>query len=102
MATKTSGKKTKKTEQPVITPRQVRVFWHKSCTDLKKTTLTTLKPEETLVKTNGTVTVENETLEVYSLKRGKRIYYLTDVTEQDILRAQQVLNEKTSTETLEH
>ena len=84
------------------TDRSLTVFWHKVCTDPKKVTKTTLYANETLKKTDGTVTLPNPlfkdaettpdepltiTKDVYSLKRGKRIYYLHDVTPTDILKA---------------
>ena len=70
-------------------PRPVKVFWHKRCIDEKKTTKTTLKPHEVLTLTDGTVTIEEKLVPVYSLKRGKRIYYLIDVTPSDIVKAAQ-------------
>ena len=82
------------TPEPII-ERKVRVFWHKACSDEKSTTLTTLKPDEVLTKTNLSLTgPEGHVKDVYSLKRGKRIYYLLDVTPQDITRAFQKAKEK--------
>ena len=85
-----------KEAQEIIQNRQVKVFWHKECLNDKKSTLTTLKAEETLRKTDAKVSVPDPkdpskslTLDVYSLKRNKRIYYLYDVTPQDIVRAEQ-------------
>ena len=84
------------------TDRPLTVFWHKVCSDPKKITKTTLYAKETLKKTDGSVTLPNPsfkdaettpeepltiTKDVYSLKRGKRIYYLHDVTPTDILKA---------------
>lgn len=76
------------------TDRKVRVFWHKACLNSKESTLTLLKADETLKKTDAKVSVPNpenaEDLiikDVYSLKRGKRIYYLHDVTTADIEKA---------------
>ncbi len=84
-----------KEAQEIVNDRKVKVFWHKACINEKESTLTTLKKEELLKKTDGKVSVpsaENpEELiikDVYSLKRGKRIYYLHDVTPQDIVRAE--------------
>lgn len=103
-------------EQPVSTPsdpvneakeiiadRKVRAFWHKRCSNVKESTMTTLKAEEILKKTDGTATIpapteENPdatiTVPVYSLKRGKRIYYITDVTPQDITRSEAAAQSK--------
>lgn len=81
----------KEPEKPIVKvaeeSRKVRVFWHKRCTNEKKTTLTTLLPSETLTLTDGTVTIEEKIIPVYSLKRGKRIYYLIDVIPNDIVKA---------------
>lgn len=85
----------------LIADRLVTVFWHKRCAE-NKITKTTLYAKETLRKTDGSVTLPNplfkdaattpdepETIikPVYSLKRGKRIYYLHDVNELDIVKA---------------
>ncbi len=85
----------------LIADRPVTVFWHKRCAE-GKTTKTTLYAKETLRLTDGKVTVPNplykdaettpdvpQTIEkpVYSLKRQKRIYYLHDVNELDIVKA---------------
>lgn len=60
---------------------KTRLFWQKSCHSLKESTNTEIKADEQFVRTahrvmvlpNGaTEPVENI---VYSLKRGKRIYY---------------------------
>jgi hypothetical protein len=85
------------------TPRKVKIYWHKACNDEKKITNTTLKVDEYLRITDGKVTVPaptaddanaTVTLPVYSLKRGNRIYYLTDVTPSDIVKAEKVAKEK--------
>lgn len=82
-----------KEAQEIINDRKVKVFWHKACTNEKESTLTTLKKDEVLKNTGAKVSVpsengENIIKDVYSLKRGKRIYYLYDVTPQDIVRAE--------------
>ena len=82
-----------KEAQEIINDRKVKVFWHKACINEKESTLTTLKKDEVLKKTDAKVSVpsengENIIKDVYSLKRGKRIYYLHDVTPQDIVRAE--------------
>jgi hypothetical protein len=79
--------------QEIINDRKVKVFWHKACTNEKESTLTTLKKDEVLKKTDAKVSIpseggENIIKDVYSLKRGKRIYYLHDVTPQDCVRAE--------------
>jgi len=63
---------------------KVRLFWQKSCGSMKDSTLTPIKDDEVFVKTThmvgiipagspeGTAAVPET---VYSLKRGKRIYY---------------------------
>jgi len=68
-------------------PRSVLVYWHKSCSNVKKTTKTTLKVNEILRLTDATVTIDEKIVPVYSLKRNKRIYYLIDVTPNDIVKA---------------
>ena len=68
-------------------PRSVLVYWHKECSNVKKTTKTTLKPNETLRLTDKVLTIEEKPVPVYSLKRNKRIYYLIDVTPSDIAKA---------------
>jgi len=75
--------------EPIVEekPREVRVFWHKRCTNDKKTTKTTLKSHEILRLTDATVTIDEKIVPVYSLKRNKRIYYLIDVTPNDIVKA---------------
>jgi hypothetical protein len=80
--------------QEIINDRKVKVFWHKACTNEKESTLTTLKKDEVLKKTDAKVSIpseggENIIKDVYSLKRGKRIYYLHDVTPQDCVRAEE-------------
>ena len=82
--------------QEIVNDRKVKVFWHKQCTNVKESTLTTLYAKETLKITDGKVSVPSEEnpeelviKNVYSLKRGKRIYYLYDVTPQDIVKAEQ-------------
>jgi len=63
---------------------KTRLFWQKSCGSMKDSTLTPIKEDEVFVKTThmvgiipagspeGTAAVPEA---VYSLKRGKRIYY---------------------------
>ena len=102
-----------KEAQEIVNDRKVRVFWHKACVNEKETTLTQLKASETLKKTDAKVSLTNPEFvdaektpnelptiikDVYSLKRGKRIYYLHDVTPTDITRAEEqavkIANEK--------
>ena len=63
---------------------KVRLFWQKSCGNQKESTLTPIKDTETFVRTTHQVGIipagspegTKPTVEtVYSLKRGKRIYY---------------------------
>jgi hypothetical protein len=88
----------------VSEPRVVQAFWHKACKDVKKSTKTTLKSDEHLRLTDGRVEILiNEVptqTSVYSLKRGNRIYYLYDVTPQDIVKAELVAKEKLAKATL--
>ena len=82
-------------EEKINEPRSVRVFWHKRCENVKESTLTKLRPEESLTKTDSSLTdPEGNVKDIYSLKRGKRIYYLTDVTPQDIVKAALIKKEK--------
>ena len=81
--------------QEIVNDRKVRVYWHKQCSNIKESTLTTLYAKETLKLTDGKVSIPSEEnqeeliiKDVYSLKRGKRIYYLFDVTPQDIVKAE--------------
>ena len=74
-------------EEIVITSRKVKVFWHKSCINDKESTLTTLRVEETLTPTNASIIVDEIETPIFSLKRGKRIYYLYDVTPQEAVNA---------------
>ena len=83
-----------KEAQEIVNDRKVKVFWHKACTNEKESTLTTLKKDEVLKKTDAKVSIPSEDgtpviKDVYSLKRGKRIYYLHDVTPQDCVRAEE-------------
>jgi hypothetical protein len=87
-------------------PRKVKVYWHKRCSNEKDTTVTTIKSDEFLKKTDGTAVIPSPTAEdpnatttvpVYSLKRNKRIYYLTDVTPQDVLKAERIAKEALET-----
>jgi len=93
--------------QEIVNDRKVRVYWHKHCSNVKESTLTTLYAKETLKLTDGKVSIPSEENQdelviknVYSLKRGKRIYYLFDVTPQDIVKAEaeavKVVLEKTA------
>jgi len=75
-------------EENLNETRSVRVFWHKHCENVKESTLTKLRPEEILTKTDSSLTdPEGNVKAIYSLKRGKRIYYLFDVTPQDCVKA---------------
>jgi hypothetical protein len=82
-------------EETINEPRSVRVFWHKSCRNVKESTLTTLRPEESLTLTDSSLTdPEGNVKAIYSLKRGKRIYYLIDVTPQDCVKASLIKKER--------
>jgi hypothetical protein len=60
---------------------KVRLFWQKTCHSLKESTNTEIKDDEVFVRTSHQVMVLPEGATepvanlVYSLKRGKRIYY---------------------------
>ncbi len=60
---------------------KVRLFWQKTCHSLKESTNTEIKEDEVFVRTSHQVNVLPEGATepvanlVYSLKRGKRIYY---------------------------
>ena len=74
--------------------RKLKVYWQTHCNP-KESTLTTLYVNETLKLTDGKVSIQSEedpevylTYPVYSLKRGKRIYYVLNVTDEDINKAE--------------
>ena len=68
-----------------------RVFWHKACKNEKESTMTKMKPEDVLTLTDGSVTDDQGNVKtVLSLKRGKRIYYLTDYTPEELTIAKQI------------
>lgn len=72
-----------------------RVFWHKACSDEKKSTITKMKPNDVLTYTENKVSDPNGNVKpVLSLKRGKRIYYLSDYTPEELTSAQQTFNDK--------
>lgn len=60
---------------------KVRLFWQKTCHSLKESTNTEIKDDEVFTRTSHLVNVlpegatEPVANNVYSLKRGKRIYY---------------------------
>jgi hypothetical protein len=67
---------------------KTRLFWQKTCHDLKQSTNTEIKEGEVFTKTSHRVMVQPEGATepqeaiVYSLKRGKRIYYTPYVTDE--------------------
>jgi hypothetical protein len=82
------------TEIPVKKSER-RVFWHKACKDIKESTMTKMKPEESLTYTENKANDDQGNVkEVLSLKRGKRIYYTIDYTLDELTLAQQSFNEK--------
>lgn len=89
-------------ETPIVeTPKEPvkiserRVFWHKACKNEKESTITKMKPEDVLTLTDGSVTDDQGNVKtVLSLKRGKRIYYLTDYTPEELTIAQQIAKAK--------
>ena len=79
---------------------KTRLFWQKACNDVKQSTNTVIKPDEVFVLTDRKVwalpdgkkpqnTTDNAPVEVpvYSLKRGKRIYYTFYVNPDQIAAA---------------
>jgi len=76
---------------PAVATR--RVFWHKACADEKLSTLTKMKPEDSLKLTDGTVTKDGTIFPVLSLKRGKRIYYIFDVSPEELAAAKKAHKE---------
>ena len=94
---------------PTVPPAPVvaktRLFWQKSCHSLKESTNTEIKAGEVFVKTSHTVNIENPDAAartttpvisaiVYSLKRGKRIYYTPYVTPEQAAAAEVLANTK--------
>ena len=69
------------TAAPIATLPKVRLFWQKTCEKLKESTNTEIKKDEVFTKTPHQVYVLPEGVTVpvvntvYSMKRGKRIYY---------------------------
>ena len=65
--------------QPVVA--KTRLFWQKACGSIKESTNTEIKANEVFVRTSHVVNVLPEGATepvqnlIYSLKRGKRIYY---------------------------
>ena len=78
---------------PVTTNRKVVLFWTQRF-DQNEFTETFLKPGESFKKTKAIRLVPTEEagifqeVPIYSLKRGKRIYYTTDLTKEDKLIAE--------------
>ena len=54
---------------------KVQLFWRKSCDNVKDATKTEIKADEVFVRTSHKVMVDGKEETIYSLKRGKRIYY---------------------------
>ena len=84
-------------ENVKITER--RVYWHKACKNEKESTMTKMKSDDVITLTDAMITLEdaegNKTIKpVCALTRGKRIYYLFDVTPWELKNAQRLLNEK--------
>ena len=97
------GEKPKEDVKP-IEDRKILAYHHKACADPKKATNTTLKSTEHLRSTDGKVTKDVDgtptIFPVYSLKRGNRIYYVLDVTPQDIVKAETIAKEKLANATV--
>ncbi len=77
-----------------ISKQTIRVFDHKACSDLKRSRESEIRTGERFRQTNHTVSVcSNDSLnvvQVYSLKRGKKIVYTpsTNLTQEQIDSAQ--------------
>ena len=54
---------------------KVQLFWRKSCDSVKDGTKTEIKADEVFTRTSHKVMVDGKEETIYSLKRGKRIYY---------------------------
>lgn len=85
-------------EQPEVA--KTRLFWQKSCADIKASTMTEIREGEEFTKTGNTVMIQREgdeqpiEMPVYSLRRGKRIYYTPYVTEEQAAVADQAYQAK--------
>jgi hypothetical protein len=82
-----------------------RLFWQKTCHSIKESTNTEVKPNEVFVKTPHQVQIPNPdatqaaatpyvTVPVYSLKRGKRIYYTPYVSPEQAAAAEVLATSK--------
>ena len=72
-----------------------RVFWHKACKNLKESTMTKMKDDESLTYTENLASDDQGNVkEVLSLKRGKRIYYTIDYTLEELTSCLQSFNAK--------